>query len=85
MEYVDQTTKGVCFASLTQLCVEHQFHDFDEKEELTSNNTGMVVGVRVDKRTTKGLGQMMSSSRQKKNTYPRVESTHVSISEQGGQ
>jgi hypothetical protein len=64
--------------------VEHQFHDFDEKEELTSNNTGMVVRVRVDKRTTKGLGQMMSS-RQKKNSYPRVKSTHVSISEQGGQ
>jgi len=62
-----------------------QFHDFDAKEELTSNNTGMVVGVRVEKRTTKGLGQMTSSSRQKKNTYTRVKSTHVSIPEQGNQ
>jgi len=85
VEHVDQTTKGVCFAPLTQLCVEHQFHDFDAKEELTSNNTGMVVGVRVEKRTTKGLGQMTSSSRQKKNTYTRVKSTHVSIPEQGNQ
>jgi len=35
--------------------VEHQVscHDFDEKEWLTSNNIGMVVGVHVEKRTTR--------------------------------